>query len=63
MVHELLVVDLLEALSSKVQCKSGAKGRGVGQGEKVNDVLKPWGGPLSWPGGSNRLGDKQAALK
>ena len=44
MVHKLLVMDLLEALSSKVQCKGSAKWRGVGHGEKVNDVLKPWGG-------------------
>ena len=46
-VHKLMVMDLLEALSSKVQCKSSAKGRWVGHGEKVNDILKPWGGPAA----------------
>ena len=45
MVHELLVVDLLEALSSKVECTSSAKGGWVGHGEEVDDVLKPCGGP------------------
>ena len=43
-VHELLVVDVLETLSSQVQSKSSAKGWGGGHGKKVDDVLKLWGG-------------------
>ena len=54
-VNKLLVMDLLEALSSKVQCKSSAKGRWVGHGEKVNDILKPWGGARR-PGQGARKG-------
>ena len=49
MMHELLVVDLLETLSSEVQCNSSAEGWGGGHGKKVNDILKPWGGPTALP--------------